>query len=774
MNMIHSQKNQFIISFLILSAGLLISFTMIVSAASNQDNLQTVEVCSPRLSGLVSSWNGNRVSDKTVPDIGTALNNGNISDEVTIVPGKVNNAFKFDGSSGRIEIGNPESLNFKNESFSLEAWFMWDGKGDINNIIRKTGRPESGPITGYWLRISANRLEFYVQGVNGGGINKISVISTPVSPKNWHHVVATLYTGGIMNLYVDGQLKGTTRTEITDSAGEAPFTIGAWGIQSGVSEFFSGLISDISVYNKVMDAGEVQDLFNAGSGGKCVSSKNDIVFPVKELGSCKDEAACRAYCDLPENSRSCLAFVKKNNLLSDDEIKQWEKFIDITSSGGPGSCKNEKECINYCEDASHIVECTDFVEKYDLVTPQDFAEMQKVARALKAGAKLPGNCRNKSECISYCENSDHNDECLLFLEKAEFMTEKEIGLVRKFKGKSPGNCAKGKDSFVEAQLSCNAFCNDPTNQPICFRFLEEAGIMTAEEATQAGSLSDFQACIPSASQEIQQCFINNLGQDLYEAMKQGVLPLVGDIEDFMAKIRESRKCVDRYTNKTFSTFTDNPDALACISSELGKDYLDKAKRGEVKCGDAAQSQKKIESCIETAISAKLDRCFSLACSEAITCLKDFGNMDSKEQEKETDSDLNSKIKNKINSCVLEEIRVCLAKDCSEMTACMNKFQGDGEKEQEGSDTAIESEINAKMRACTKTQEQNQESLPEREMQTEQSRQQIPQQAPQGTTQSGGQIPQEYCSGFASTPSCSYVGSPDSDNYKYCKQCYPDK
>ena len=34
--------------------------------------------------------------------------------------------------------------------------------------------------------------------------------------------------------------------------------------------------------------------------------------------------------------------------------------------------------------------------------------------------------------------------------------------------------------------------------------------------------------------------------------------------------------------------------------------------------------------------------------------------------------------------------------------------------------------------------------------------------------------QEYCSYFASVSSCSSVGPMDSDNYKYCKQCFPDK
>ncbi len=44
----------------------------------------------------------------------------------------------------------------------------------------------------------------------------------------------------------------------------------------------------------------------------------------------------------------------------------------------------------------------------------------------------------------------------------------------------------------------------------------------------------------------------------------------------------------------------------------------------------------------------------------------------------------------------------------------------------------------------------------------------------GSTPSPGQIPQEYCAPFASIPSCSAVGTPDSQNYNYCKQCYPEK
>ena len=362
------------------------------------------------------------------------------------------------------------------------------------------------------------------------------------------------------------------------------------------------------------------------------------------------------------------------------------------------------------------------------------------------------------------------------------MTVKQADFVKKLKGKSPGDCAKGKTSFEDAQKSCNAFCNDPTNQPVCFRFLEEAGIMTAEEATQAGSMSDFQACIPTAPDEIKQCFIANLGQDLFDAMQHGAMPLAQDVEDMMAKIREARKCVNRYTDKALASFTDNPDALACISSELGKDYLEKAKRGEVKCGDAAQSQKKIESCIEAAVSTKFDHCFALACSEAVTCLQNFQKPDrSKDKGKggkeQVNGDLKAKIEGKLNTCVAEQINDCLAKDCSEATACFNHLQGlgGGEKEEGKLDSALERKINVKMTACAQEQQagEQQQQIPQAPGGERSSLHQ--QQPPSGTnSEAEGKIPQDYCSGFASTPSCSYVGSPDSDNYRYCKQCFPDK
>lgn len=554
-----------------------------------------------------------------------------------------------------------------------------------------------------------------------------------------------------------------------------------------------------------------------------IEKAKQLHYPIAELGNCGSFDECKTYCNKDENIPTCSRFSIKNGLLTAKEIADTEKLLSLLDQSGlPGKCQGAIECFSYCESIAHTDECLDYAKRHDLIPAEWNADdVRRLAQLHKQGVKFPGNCQGKNECEAYCENPMHIDECLAFaektnilppselaeakkfsafiktgttpggckskaecvaycsddsrseecvsfLEKAGFMSSKEAALARKFKGKSPGDCAKGVTSFVEGQKACNAFCNDPANQPTCFKFLEEAGIMTAEEATQAGSMSDFQACVPSAPDEIKQCFIDNLGQEMFDAMSRGVMPFDEDIEGMMAKIRNARKCVNRYADQSLQIVTDNPEALACINSELGKDYLEKAKRGEVKCGNAAESQKKVEICIETAISAKMDRCFSLACSEAATCLKSFNNTEQGgKKKKDIDPGLKAKINDKLSICVAEQINDCLSKDCSEAVVCFQSLQGSGggQKGEGKLDPALEQKINAKMGGCFKQ--------PQGGQQPSQGAPAL-QQPPQGVQPPGGQIPQEYCSSFASAPSCSYVGSPDSQNYKYCKQCYPDK
>ena len=188
-------------------------------------------------------------------------------------------------------MGNPANLNFGAAGpFSLEAWFNWNGRGagDVgtggvagsyhDNIIRKSNYPVSGSGSGYRLRIETalasglneDNLEFAI-GDTVGTSEPNGKIYTPISAKSWHHVVATRDSSGAMKLYVDGELKGTKQATNAETTSAAPFTLGAWDDRFGVTENFAGMIDEVSVYNRALEASEVKAIFSADSDGKCAS-----------------------------------------------------------------------------------------------------------------------------------------------------------------------------------------------------------------------------------------------------------------------------------------------------------------------------------------------------------------------------------------------------------------------------------------------------------------------------------------------------------------------
>ncbi|MDP3726255.1 MAG: LamG domain-containing protein [bacterium] len=248
-------------------------------------------------SGLVSWWSADLVSGTVVPDINKSYgNNGTISGGVTTVPMEVGDAFQFDGSSGYINMGNPSSLNFGTGPFSLETWFNWDGGGsNVNNIIRKSNYGP-GRGSGYWLRIGAGTLEFSVGATTGP--DGQSIITAPITRGVWHHVVATRDSSDDIHLYIDGKSQGTVirKASGAESTSGSSFALGAWVDQN--SEFFSGDIDEVSVYNRALSAGEAYNLFDSGSIGKCAEGfgrTNRELDRTPPQQQTQQQAACPEY-----------------------------------------------------------------------------------------------------------------------------------------------------------------------------------------------------------------------------------------------------------------------------------------------------------------------------------------------------------------------------------------------------------------------------------------------------------------------------------------------
>lgn len=211
-------------------------------------------------------------------------------------------------------------------------------------------------------------------------------------------------------------------------------------------------------------------------------NKDDISYPVENLGNCANEKECETYCNAPEHLAACLAFAEVHNLLSVEDIAKAKKFQEA-GAVGPGDCGTEKECEAYCSAVSHIDECLAFAEKHGFMESKDLEDAKKISRALREGARLPGGCATKDQCELYCENSGHMKECVVFAEKAGFMDEEELReakqVLKALESGAflPGNC--------QGKKACEAYCADSSHMEECLNFGVAAGFILPEEEAEA-------------------------------------------------------------------------------------------------------------------------------------------------------------------------------------------------------------------------------------------------------------------------------------------------
>lgn len=72
-------------------------------------------------SGLISWWDGDSVSGATVFDIANG-NHGTLVNGATTAPGKVGNAFSFDGIDDFVQVPDSNVWTFGSNDFSINLW----------------------------------------------------------------------------------------------------------------------------------------------------------------------------------------------------------------------------------------------------------------------------------------------------------------------------------------------------------------------------------------------------------------------------------------------------------------------------------------------------------------------------------------------------------------------------------------------------------------------------------------------------------------------------
>ena len=230
--------------------------------------------------GLLGWWKFDETSGTSTADSSGNGNTGTVKPNATgvWVAGHINNAANLDGTSQYVDVANPSNFNFDtNQPFTLAAWVYRNSSADTDDEIMAKLKQTTG--YGYSLfMVNDGATNFCNTGsscttncliVNFTGNSTICAIAqgnTSVTPGAWHYVVAT-YDGSQdvsgFQIYVDGVAQSLSTIGTTMGLGSTntqDLLIGQ-DIKSS-SDYFGGKIDDARVYNRVLSASEVQQLYN--------------------------------------------------------------------------------------------------------------------------------------------------------------------------------------------------------------------------------------------------------------------------------------------------------------------------------------------------------------------------------------------------------------------------------------------------------------------------------------------------------------------------------
>jgi len=190
-------------------------------------------------------------------------------------------------------------------------------------------------------------------------------------------------------------------------------------------------------------------------------------------GGCRSEKECEAYCGDIDRIDECLEFAEKNNFVKGAELDEIKKIHRAVRAGKqfPGGCKTKLTCEAYCQNPDHIDECFAFAKDNGLMSEEELKEAEKFMPLIKSG-QTPGACKTKEACEAYCESDEHIDECIDFAARNGMISPEELEMVKKTGGKGPGGC-KGR--------ACRDFCEKSENQKTCFEFAKEHGLMKEKD-----------------------------------------------------------------------------------------------------------------------------------------------------------------------------------------------------------------------------------------------------------------------------------------------------
>ncbi|MDB6016774.1 MAG: Immunoglobulin I-set domain protein [Pedosphaera sp.] len=236
-----------------------------VGGSTNSDAaVLTIIQCLTPAKGLISWWQGEGDAHDYA-----GTNNATLMNGTSFAPGKVGQAFSFNGTNQFVSVPDAPALNPTTNGITFEGWVYpksFPSSGSV--VIFSKHDLVSGVIqfTFDVLKNANNNTWVFSAAVQqpGNQFVIINLTSTPLQLNTWYHVAMT-YQNQSLYVYLNGALQ-TSATCGPLLTTTAPMSIG--GELNG-SGSFSGRIDELSLYDHALSPGEIQSIYNAGDQGKC-------------------------------------------------------------------------------------------------------------------------------------------------------------------------------------------------------------------------------------------------------------------------------------------------------------------------------------------------------------------------------------------------------------------------------------------------------------------------------------------------------------------------
>lgn len=220
-------------------------------------NPNATSAIDPLTQGLVGWWKLNGNATDT-----TGQSNGIVYGAIptTGQNGVANGSYSFNGTNSYIDLGINTSIGNLTNNFSVSVWVYHTGANSSNAVIFAPSRLSSQ--NGFHLALIGTNVRFTTTG-----IKDYSSATSTAAPNTWSHLVV-VFQNNNATFFVNGIQRDTvTHTAGASINNDDPLYIGSsTQVGSNLLEGpFLGKIDDLRIYNKVLSAANVADIYAQGA-----------------------------------------------------------------------------------------------------------------------------------------------------------------------------------------------------------------------------------------------------------------------------------------------------------------------------------------------------------------------------------------------------------------------------------------------------------------------------------------------------------------------------